>query len=79
MGLLIFPQFSASVLEFSPVNKRVSSLHLWVGKLVLTEVCAYVPDSSSESPPSIVLLGDFIYYMGNGHKAWQVVIGEGAA
>ena len=50
-GLLIAPQLSANVLEFTPVDERVVSLRLQVGERVLTVICAYAPNSSSEYPP----------------------------
>ena len=51
MGLLIAPQLLTSVLEFTPVDERVASLHLRVGELVLTVIYAYAPITSSEYPP----------------------------
>ena len=50
MGLLIATWFSASVLEFTPVGKKVALKHLWVAERVLTGVCAYVPNNSSKYP-----------------------------
>ena len=46
VGLLIAPQLSCHVLEFTPVNERVVSLNLWVGDRSLTVVSAYGPNSS---------------------------------
>ncbi|KAI3361431.1 hypothetical protein L3Q82_013594, partial [Scortum barcoo] len=40
VGLLIAPQLSRHVLEFTPVNERVASLHLRVGDRSLAVVCA---------------------------------------
>ena len=40
MGLLIAPWFLCNVLDFTPVDKRVASLHSHVGKWVMTVVCA---------------------------------------
>ncbi|KAI3354569.1 hypothetical protein L3Q82_019073 [Scortum barcoo] len=51
VGLLIAPQLSRHVLEFTPVNERVASLRLRVGDRSLAIVCAYGPNSSTEYPP----------------------------
>ena len=48
VGLLIAPQLSTNVLEFTPADERVVSLRLRVGERVLTVICAYVRNSSSE-------------------------------
>ena len=80
------------MLEFTPVDERVASLRLRVGGRVLTVVCVYAPNSSSEYPPfleslgrvldsaptgdSFVLLGDFNVYMGNDSVTWRSVIGR---
>ncbi|KAK3527943.1 hypothetical protein QTP86_012413 [Hemibagrus guttatus] len=50
VGLLIAPQLSRHVLEFSPVNKRVVSLHLRAGDSCLTVVSAYGPNSRMKYP-----------------------------
>ncbi|KAI3362743.1 hypothetical protein L3Q82_001807 [Scortum barcoo] len=50
VGLLIAPQLSRHVLEFTPVNERVASLRLRVGDRSLAVVCAYGPNSSTEYP-----------------------------
>ncbi|KAK3565106.1 hypothetical protein QTP86_033155, partial [Hemibagrus guttatus] len=87
VGLLIAPQLSRHVLEFSPVNERVVSLRLRAGDRCLTVVLAYGPNGSVEYPTfletlrgvlegaptgdSIVLLGDF-----NDSDTWRGVIGR---
>ena len=49
VGILTSPRLGASLLEFTPVDERVASLHLRVmGGKTLTVVCAYAPNSSSE-------------------------------
>ncbi|KAI3363657.1 hypothetical protein L3Q82_001280 [Scortum barcoo] len=79
VGLLIAPQLSRHVLEFTPVNERVASLRLRVGDRSLAVVCAYGPNSSTEYPAflesqggdsaltgeSFVPLGDYNAHVGN--------------
>jgi len=49
VGILNILWLSAAVLEFSPVNERVTSMRLQVaGEKALTLVCAYAPSSSLE-------------------------------
>ncbi|KAK3567025.1 hypothetical protein QTP86_008980 [Hemibagrus guttatus] len=92
VGLLIAPQLSRHVLEFSPVNERVGSLRLRAGDRCLTVVSAYGPNSSVDYPTfletlrgvledastgdSIVLLGDFNAHVGNDSDTWRGVIGR---
>uniref|UniRef100_A0A671TUB9 Endonuclease/exonuclease/phosphatase domain-containing protein n=1 Tax=Sparus aurata TaxID=8175 RepID=A0A671TUB9_SPAAU len=92
VGLLIVPQLSRHVLEFSPVNERVASLRLRVGDRSLTFVSAYGPNSSAEYPAflealggvlesapigdSVILLGDFNAHVGSNNVTWRGVIGR---
>ncbi|KAI3353180.1 hypothetical protein L3Q82_019732 [Scortum barcoo] len=86
VGLLIAPQLSRHVLEFTPVNERVASLRLRVGDRSLAIVCAYGPNSSTEYPgllgvPGslgtggyliVLRLGTPLFYWGTSTLTWAM-------
>ncbi|XP_068187802.1 insulin receptor substrate 1-B [Antennarius striatus] len=57
VGLLVAPQLSHRMLEFTPLNERVASLRLRVGDRCLTVISAYGPNGSAEYLAFLVSLG----------------------
>ncbi|KAK3560227.1 hypothetical protein QTP86_002185 [Hemibagrus guttatus] len=75
VGLLIAPQLSHHVLEFSPVNERVVSLHLRAGDRCLTVVLAYGPNGSVEYPTFLETLRGVLEGASDS-DTWRGVIGR---
>lgn len=48
LELLVAPQFGTNLLEFTPVNERITYLRLQIGTWAQTVVCAYATNISSE-------------------------------
>ena len=69
------------MLEFTPADERIASLRLWVGERVLTVVCTYPPNSSSEYPPYLESLEKVLgnaprAHVGSDSETWRGVIGR---
>ncbi|GAA6064833.1 uncharacterized protein LOC120491749 [Tachysurus ichikawai] len=86
VGLLIAPQLSRHVLEFTPVNERVVSLRLRVGDRSLTVICAYGPNGSVEYPTFLASLGGVLesagtpsFYWGTSTLMWAATVTPGGA
>lgn len=58
-GILVSFWFNSCFGRFFPVNKTVGSLHLWVGKHFLADVCAYMPNTIRE------LFSMYLGYLGS--------------
>ncbi|KAI3366378.1 hypothetical protein L3Q82_000536 [Scortum barcoo] len=89
VGLLIAPQLSRHVLEFTPVNERVASLRLRVGDRSLAVVCAYTGRTAVQSTrPSwspwegyliVLRLGTPLFYWGTSTLTWATTVIPGGA
>lgn len=92
MGLLIDPQLSHHVLEFSLMNVKVTSLHLWVRDRSLAVICAFGSNTFVEYPAfleclggmledaltkdCVVLTGDFKTHEHNNSDTWRGITGR---
>ncbi|KAI3352391.1 hypothetical protein L3Q82_005183 [Scortum barcoo] len=91
VGLLIAPQLSRHVLEFTPVNERVASLRLRVGDRSLAVFqCAYTGQTAVQSTrPSwspwegcyliVLRLGTPLFYWGTSTLTWATTVIPGGA
>lgn len=59
-SILVSHWLAACILEFSLVDKRVVFQRLRAQKQVLTIICFYVPNNSSEYPAILELLGGML-------------------
>ena len=80
VGILTSPRLSAAVLEFTPVDERVTSLYLMAGGKTLTVVSAYAPNGSVEYAAFLEVLagalqwapvGDSVVLLGTSTRDWE--------
>jgi len=88
VGLLVSPQLSRLVLEFTPVDERVASLHLQVEGRTLTVVSAYGPNGSTEYQAFLASLGRVLetplpgipsFYWETSTPTWETTVTPGGA